>query len=155
MIHLDPKKYKWASTDVIDKMLDALNALNFKKNISREEFKQKFPDLYFNAITQIEKKANKKWSQETILSSKDLDEFSTLTYEVFFQKMPLFLFTYNALFFLSLLTSMHNQSTRYPCKCCGGVPKSKYNAETPLIIKFERLIDSFSKAILNYETLHL
>lgn len=154
MIHLDPKKYKWAPINVIDKMLDAVQALNIQNHLSIEEVKSKFPSLYSSSLSQLEKKTGKKL-QEVLPSLEELDEYSSLIHEVFFQKMPLFLYTYNSLFFLSLLTSMHNQSTRYPCKCCGDLPKNQYNLETPIVIKFKRLINCFSKALDCYEALHV
>jgi hypothetical protein len=119
--------------------------------LKEAELEQKLPQLYQDLLLQLENKLG-----------KPLPEFRTALNSDLFKKLPKlmiyalpFLIKLFAvlltLCILSLITTPHNQSTRYPCLHCGESPHEGYLKSTPIVQEFMSIYQLMKRTFQNYK----
>lgn len=156
LIHLDPKDFQWISDEDFDIIKNRINEIETDIEINFDDIRKDFPNLFNNLIQQIEVKTGKNLDEVKSIfnDEKSLELIEDLAKEI----IPLSLKSikvYLSLFFFSLITSEHNQLTRYPCICCGETPKGNYGKEETLVKRYDEIHEIMMNTVELFEEIFI
>ena len=140
MIQLNPEDFLWVSNEDLDTIKSQIEEIDTEIEINFEDFRKDFPELFKSIINQIESKTNSELTEAKEFI--DNEEFIPIMENVLKEFVPIFLKIMKihlSLFFFSLITSGHNQLSRYPCLCCGEIPKNNYTNEDVIVDRYDEI----------------
>ena len=140
VIQLNPEDFLWVSNEDLDTIKSQIEEIDTEIEINFEDFRKDFPELFKSIINQIESKTNSELTEAKEFI--DNEEFIPIMENVLKEFVPIFLKIMKihlSLFFFSLITSGHNQLSRYPCLCCGEIPKNNYTNEDVIVDRYDEI----------------
>ncbi len=152
MLHLNSDDYLWVDNDDIDHIIEEINQINPEIKLDLEEFNEKFPTIWKSVISHLEEKVQANF--QDLHKTETMDTIKTFMPEAL-SSITKISHIYVSMFLLSLITSGHNQLTRYPCACCGELPENNYNKDTPIVERFNDLYILLDRAINYYDDVFL
>lgn len=152
MTQLNPKDFLWISDEDLDTIKNQINEIDTEVEINFEDFRNDFPDLFKSIIAQIESKTN-----IDLVEAKEIlenEEFIPAMEKILIEFIPMSLKimkVHLSLFFFSLITSGHNQLSRYPCLCCGEIPKNNYTQEEVIVDRYNEIHEIMMNTVELFE----
>lgn len=155
-MNFEPNDFHSISCNDLDEILQIIKTsqdLIIDSEFNFEKFEKQFPVICNKIIKQIEVKTGEDLEylinifKNHMFTKNEISELFLHLLKVNSVSLSLYLF--------ALLTASHNQATRYPCLCCGELPKNNYNMETSIIIKFNNLIAIYEKTIKCFEEIYI
>lgn len=153
---LNPIDFNTISDEDLDYILDQINSIETELFFDFNELKSKFPKILESILPQIENKMKMNFNEmkgimesEKFNSSLHFQLNNHLPYLMKIIKM------YVSLFFFALITSGHNQMTRYPCLICGELPEENYNHSQVLVRRFEEILSNLEDIMKIFEEIYL
>lgn len=140
MIQLNPDDFLWISDEDLDTIKSQIDEIDTEIEINFEDFRKDFPELFKSIINQIESKTNSELAEAKEFLENE--EFIPTMENILKEFIPTFLKIMKihlSLFFFSLITSGHNQLSRYPCLCCGEIPKNNYTDEDVIVDRYDEI----------------
>ena len=158
LLHLQPEDYRYLEDEDIDSIKAQLDSINIETELDLEGFEDKFPLVFNSIFEQLEHKTGLQVPIEDkeMLTNKDtVAIFKEGVIEIIPNVMK-FGYLYTSLFLLTLITASHNQTTRYPCLCCGEMPEDIYTrGEMPLVERLSEIFEILDKTFCFYEDVFL
>lgn len=152
--HFNSEDFYYLTADEIDNILKNLESFKTKESITIEEVKEKYPSFFNSFAIGIKARTGRNILGKDV---KENLEGNQVILNLFQQSLPYFLNlikVYTNLFWLSLIMNAHNQTSRYPCLCCGEAPEDCYNKEADLVVKFNDIIKVLYDSFLKFEDIY-
>ncbi|MEM6262872.1 MAG: hypothetical protein AAGI38_10220 [Bacteroidota bacterium] len=140
MTKLNPEDFLWISSEALDTIKSQINEIDTGIKINFEDFRKDFPELFMSIINQIESKTGSELIELKEFINNEI--FPTTMEGILKEFIPMSLKIMKihlSLFFFSLITSGHNQLSRYPCLCCGEIPKNNYTKEDVIVDRYDEI----------------
>lgn len=152
-IHLKPDDFLWISDEDLDLIKNLISKIDTEVEINFDDTRYNFPELFKSIISQIEEKTGTKIEEANIENKEFLsaieDVRKVITSGLKMEKI------YLTLFFFSLITSGHNQRTRYPCICCGELPENNYDKDEIIVKRYNEIHKIMEDTITLFEEIFI
>ena len=152
MSQLNPNDFLWISNEDLNTIKNQINEIDTELEINFKDFRKDFPDLFKNIISQIESNINVELIE--VKEVLENEEFIPAMENILKEYIPMSLKimkVHLTLFFFSLITSGHNQLSRYPCLCCGEIPKNNYTKEDVIVDRYDEIHELMMNTIELFE----
>jgi|GEM_PF-5680279 len=135
--------------DLVEGFQDLLKIPSILQKVNyEEEVTPLIKETLENIVSEIESHTGSKPEEfADLLKEENLNLLIKISGVIVQTLMAKMIYMGQGIMQLSLITSSHNQPTRYPCPCCYEIPDNTYNADDVIVNRYPDLITIYENTL--------